>query len=164
MARPAWQNIPDTDVDIDSPGKTTDVFSNLRDDLEAVRLDVFGVNIAEDTHTGDTSWTAVTGGAFRIHVPDVADYTGIQRKIDLTVEGKVTANNGLLRLYDVTNSTAGATLTTTSATYEDLVLTIDIAAGDKGTTQDYRVEFSLSNSGDTVYCKAVNSFTGRLEF
>ena len=165
MARPSWTNIASTDIDVDSPGKTDTVFGALNDNTAAARVSIFGVDIAEDTSTA-AAFETVANSTFKIHIPDLGDYTGIARKATLTVQVKgATGDTGSYRLYNVTNTTAGDTLTTTATSYEDKDLTLTIADGWKGTTIECRVEFYRSvGSTDTIYIYAPKSFTGRVEF
>lgn len=161
MARPAWTNIADTTIDQDSLGKETDVFTALRNNARAARIELFGVDIAADSHTGDTNWTDVVGSTFEATVPSLADYTGIQRRVQLVVKAKVTgAITGEWRLVDVTNATNGATKTTASASDVNLDLEVDAVAG----TATYKVQFRTPAAGSTVHCSAADHYTGRVEF
>ena len=161
MARPAWTNIPLTKVDLDSLGETGNVFQALRDNARAARISLFGVDHAEFNHTGDTAWT--NAGSFWLMSPTVGDWTGIQRRVLLNVEGKITGGvTGEFRLVDITGATNGATKTTASATYVDLDLEVDIpaAAGNR----QYKVEVRTPNAGETVSTRALDHYTGRLEY
>ena len=78
MARPTFVDIPDADVDVGSFGTEPDVFEPLRDNAAAVRVALFGVDIAEDTSTA-AAFEAINNSSFSVYIPDLADYTGIAR-------------------------------------------------------------------------------------
>lgn len=164
MARPSWTNVASTDVDVDSPGDST-LFSALNDNTAAARIHLFHVDIAEDTSTA-AAFESVANSTFYVYIPDLGDYSGIARKITLTAQTKVTSGDtGSFRIYNVTNSTAGDTLTSTATTYEDKDLTLDIDSGWKGTTINCRLEFYRSaGSSGPVYLQAPLSSTGRVEY
>jgi hypothetical protein len=161
MARPAFVNIPVTKVDLDSLGEEGNVFQALRDNAAAVRISLFGVDFTEQSHTGDTNWTSA--GTFWLRAPNVGDYLGIQRRVLLLIEAKVTGGvTGEWRLRDATGAVDGATKTTSSATYVDLDLEVDIPIN-PGNRQ-YTVQFRTPSAGQTVFARAVDHYTGRLEY
>lgn len=165
MARPAWTNIAATDIDVDSPGKTDTLFVALNNNTASARIALFGVDVPEDTSTAGAMET-VANSSFSLYIPSLGDYTGIARKITLTVETKVASGDtGSFRMYNITNTTAGDTLTDTTTSYSDTELTLDIVDGWKGTTIDCRLEFYRSaGSTGAVSIQAPNSMTGRIEF
>ena len=166
MARPSWTNVTPTDVDVDSPGKTDTLFAAMNDNTAAGRILLFGVDIAEDTTTSGTPWDTVANSTFYLHIPNVGAYTGIDRKITLTVWVKTTSGDtGSYRIYNVTNSTAGDTITSASGLYVKVDLTLDIEAGWLGSEVTCRLEFyrSIGSTG-TVYLRAEDMSTGRIEY
>ena len=101
MARPSWTNIAAADIDVDSPGKTDTVFGAMNDNTAAARISLFGVDISEDTSTAG-SFETVNSSTFHLYIPSLGDYTGIARKITLTVLVKVTSGDtGSYRIYNV---------------------------------------------------------------
>jgi len=163
MARPTWNAIPDSDIDLDSPGKTQDVFQYIRDNISAARIIIFGVDLAEDT-TSSTSWDTHIGSAY-IHVPDVADYSGIQRVVYVPIEVKISGGaTGSYRLKDLATSTVGGTETTTSATYEVVTLELDIDASWKGTDRTLKLEFQSSDGGEVAFAKCEYRIDARMEY
>ena len=164
MARPAFVNVPLTDVDTDSPGKTTDVFKALRDNAAAVRIGIFGVDIAEDG-TASGTFQTVTGSEFNVELINVADYAGIVRKVILGIEGKVSGGaTAEFRLFQITDSVAGTAVAKTDAAYVAFNIEIDVQTGWLGIAKQFRVEHRISSGAGTVNTRAVKRFSGRYEF
>ena len=161
MARPTWNNIPDADLDLDSPGKTQDVFEYLRDNAGAVRIAILGIYMGEETDNS-ASYVEHTD-TITLHIPDVADYTGIQRKVSVTVEVKVSAGTGTFQLKDDATSTTGGEVTSTSTGYEDKTLTLDLDASWKGTDRTIIVQYKVSGGND-CYVKAGPRYDTWLEY
>jgi hypothetical protein len=164
MARPTYVNIPDTDVDLDSPGKTNLVFKRMRDNINALRIQLIPLDITEKT-TG--SGTFVSLVSFWVFIPNVADYTGIARRIVADFEVKVDsgANTGTYRLKDSVSSDVSNEVTTTSTTYEfkNPVLTIDPAwlSGD-GVSRLILLEGKVS--AGTAYARSLAGASWFLEY
>jgi hypothetical protein len=163
MALPAWVTIADADVSVGAFLKETVVMKPLRDNAAALRTDLYPVNIAETTTTG-AAYGTVTGSEHKVFVRNLADYVGIDRKIRLEVEARATSGEGRIRLYDVGSSTAGVEVVFTNTSYAWKSLELDVADGWKGTVRDLRVEFYRSSGAGTIYARAVNAITGRVEF
>ena len=160
MARPTWVNIADADIAQDALVKTGTVVQALRDNARAARVATFGVDIAADSTTSATAVT-VTGSTFALTIDSVTDYTGIQRQVLLDIEAWVSSGTGQVRLVDVTNTTNGAWIdvTATAAGYGHGSIAVDAVAG----VADYRVEFRHP-TGATVNARALNHYTGRVEY
>lgn len=160
----AYTNIANTTIDLDSVIKE-DWVLDMRDNIRACRVGIFGVDIVEDTSVS-ASYETVNNSTFYVRIPNLADYDGIQRKVELTVQLHCsTAATAYARLYDVTNAAAGAELTSTSTSYEDKLLTIDVDAGDAGAKLEYRIEFHTSTATTTTATiKAVDSMTGLVTY
>lgn len=161
MARPTFNPIPDSDLNLDSPGKTQDVFEYLRDNAGAVRIAILGIYLAEETDTSASYQEHA--GTIVVHVPDVADYTGIQRLISVTIEVKVSAGTGTFQLKDDASSNVSSEVTSTSTSYEDKTLTLDLDAGWKGTDRTIIVQYKVSGGND-VYVKAGPRYDTWLEY
>lgn len=116
MARPVYVDIPDTDVDIDSPGQENKVFSRLRNNATAQRFQIIATDLAE---ASTTSSTFVTLRAVLIFLPNLADYTGIARRIvsDFRIKVDGGGGTGTYRLQELGSSDVSNEVTTTSTTY-----------------------------------------------
>lgn len=137
MARPAYTVIPNTDVDQDSPGKEGDVFQELRDNQNAQRILLIYINFAEQS---TPSATYVKLGDVVVYpIPDLADYTSIQRKILGYIDVKTTAGTATFQFRDAGSASTGTEVTTTSSSYEPKEPTIDQDAGWKGTTRTLEI-------------------------
>ena len=168
MARPAHSNLPDTDLEQDDPGKTTTVFFKLRDNALAGRISPIGILLAEyDTVTG--AFGANTYGEhiteMPLRIPNVADYTGIQRlyRINLSVK-TVSGATGTYRLKDQATTNTGSEDTSVSATYETISLTLNIDAGWIGTDRIILVEFKSSSGSNAAFAKHDGGADAYLEF
>lgn len=139
-----WTDIPSTDVDTDSP-LDADLFTELRDNANAVRQSLFGVSIAE-TSTASTSY--VTLHSFRLVIPDLADYTTIQRQVTGDIQAKVAnaAATGSYHLRDNSSGNTGSDVTTSSITYAYLQPSLNIDAAWKGTTRTIDVRVKTNNA------------------
>ena len=128
MARPTYVDIPDTAVDLDSPAKAVVVFKRLRNNINAARIQIIKTDVAEQTETGSSF---VTKATIRVFLPNVADYTGIARRIVAELDVKVDsgANTGTYRLRESVSLDVSNEVTTTSTTYEQKspILTVDPA-------------------------------------
>ena len=154
MARPAYVDIPDSDLEQDDPAKTG-VMIQLRDNALAGRITIFGPELVE------TDSVTLGGGAdvwvdhpdpITVHIPDVADYTGIQRLIRARFQAKTAAGaTGTYRLKDSASGNTGAEVTTTSATYVQLSTTLDVLAAWKGTDRLIIPQLKSSSGTNTAY-------------
>ncbi len=163
MALPTWTNIPDTDLDVGSPLKEDDVGQALRDNAIACRRWLQAHDFAEDTTTSGTA-SDVTGSGVTIYIPDMADYTGIARQVKFAIEAKVTSGEGEYQLYNATDTIEGTWVAVTATTYTWTELTISNAAATKGDNVNYKVRFRRSSGTGTVYARATNSITLRIDF
>ena len=154
MARPTYIDIPDTDVDLDSPGKEDLVFKRLRDNINAMRIQIIKTDVAEQTETGSSF---VTKATIRIFLPNVANYAGIARRIVAEIDVKVNngANTGTYRLRDSASGDVSNEVTTTATSYEQKspILTVDPAwlSGD-GVVRLIQIQAKVS--AGTAYVKA----------
>ena len=97
-----------------------------------------------------------------IWLPDVADYTGIQRLVSATIQGKVTAGVGSFRLKDDDSGDTGTETTTSSTGYTDLTLTLNLDGSYKGSSRTILVEFKTT--AGTVYAYTAPRFDAYLEY
>jgi hypothetical protein len=164
MARPSWNNIADSDIDLDSPGKTTDVFQYLRDNAAAARITIFGVYLPEDS-TALITWDE-HAYTFLVWLPDVGDYPTIQRRVYIPVQVKVSGSGTAhIRLEDDATATTGGEQTSTSPTYETKTLQLDLDASWKGTLRTINLDFKVSGgSSPTCYVQSEERIDARLEY
>jgi len=163
MARPAWVQIPDSDVNLDSPQKTG-LMTKLRDDAAAARIALIGLEL-EEASTTSTTFVEHADPLCLPHIPDVADYTGIQRKLYLPVQAKTAGGaTGTYRLKDQATGTTGPEQTTTSGAYVKLTLELDVPAAQKGTDRIILVEYKSSSGANAAFVKTVPRVDGRLEY
>lgn len=157
-----WTDIASTDVDTDSP-LDTDLFTALRDNANAVRQSVFAVSIAE-TSTASTSY--VTLHSFRLAIPNLADYTTIQRLVtgDLQMKIANAAAIASVHLRDNATSTTGSDVTTSSTTYIYAAPTLDIDASWKGTTRTIDVRVKTNGSSYAASIKYDQGVGWRLDY
>jgi len=156
MARPTYVDIVDASVDLDSPAKATAVFKRLRDNINAARIQIIKTDVAEQTETGAAF---VTKATLRIFLPNVADYTGIARRIvaELDVAVNSGANTGTYRLRESVSLDVSNEVTTNSVhpTFEQKspILTVDPTwlSGD-GVVRV--IEIQAKVSAGTAYVKA----------
>jgi len=159
MARPAYTNLTDGQVDIDSPITET-LLQALRDNAAAVRVQpIYFDGSGVETSTGFTE-------AFDLYltVPDIADYTGIQRRLTLSVEAYVNSGAGQVRLRDKTNAVDGTAVDVTATgvgTFYEIA--VDIAAGLEGTSVEFAVQ-GLISTASQITVNATDSWAGFLEF
>lgn len=158
MARPAYTNIPDGDVDVDSP-LDTDLFTALRDNDESLRIQVVPVNISEQN---TTSATYVTLVSFRLYLPDLADYTGIQRLLVFEAEVKTSSGTATFKVTDNAAAVDSTETTTTSSTYESKTVTLNFAAGLVDTVRT--IDVKAKTTAGTFNLRSVDSITSRLEY
>ncbi len=165
MARPTYVNLPDTDVDIDSP-QDTDLFDTLRDNIEASRICVLFIDEAEAT----TSVTSAGGAvlfSMLVFIPDLADYTGIDRTIYADFEGKLTGSAGTplatFWLRDNETATDGSTVTESGTSYVVKALSLSVDSW-KGTFRTIDLVAKINDGANSAEAKAENSNAWRLEY
>ncbi len=147
MARPTVVDIPDTDVDVDSPG-SNDLFTRVRDNINGLRVALISW-VFTNANTGATGWTDIATLPSGLWIPSLPDYTGIQRRARLNFVGINTGGTRAeFRLRDVAAGVNGPTVSTTLASPgEDLEATLDFAAGLVLTTRDVRLQAQIVGSG-----------------
>lgn len=161
MARPPYTNIPTTDVDLDSPITEDEVIKAFRDNIDATRIELVATDFTEQTTTSG-SW--VTLSSFPLTIPDVEDYSGIQRKLSIWLAMRTDGVElGEVRLRDLATLNVGAAKTTTSGSYEPKQPTLDIDAAWKGTTRTFQIRGQVTG-GATLRVKSEKSNGGFLEY
>lgn len=154
----AYTDIPDTDVDIDSP-LDEDLFEDLRDNDEAIRQNLFGVEIAEQS---TASATYVTLTSFDVYLPSLPDYTGIQRSLVFEAEVRTTAGTATYKVTDNAAAVDSTEATTTSAAYESKEVTLNFAAGLAGTIRT--IDVKGKTTAGTCYLKVAARCTSRINY
>lgn len=157
MAHPAFIDIPDTDIDVDSP-LTTTIFQNFRQCDRAVRVIAFGFDVAEVTFT---SATYVTVATVYFYLPDLADFDTIQRRILANFEVKTSAG-GTLTLKTTADGVDSDEVTTTSTSYTSKTCTQNLASGLKGTIVQLDIKGKIS--AGTGYLRSIDRLTTLLEY
>lgn len=160
MARPAYTNIPDGDVDVDSP-LDADLFTALRDNDEALRIQVLHVNVAEVTETSST-YPGSPNASFRLYVPDLADYTSIQRTLTFEAEVKTTSGTMTFKVQDNATATDSTETTSTSSTFESKEVVLNLAAGWVDTIRT--IDVYMKTTAGTASLRSVDSVTSRMEY
>jgi len=161
MARPSWTDIAAIDVDVNSPVDET-VMQSLADNCAALRVQPFyfdsGGAKAETLGTMQQQWD------FYIDVPDLDDYTGLQRKVQMEFVAYVDAGAGEILLRDVNNVTDGSavTVTSTSTTNRETV-SVNLIAATQGTTARIAVR-SRVTTATTITVLASAEWSGFLEY
>lgn len=152
----AWTDIPDTDIDTNSP-LDTDLFTELRDNIRECARSVVNYEYAEQSTTSATFVTLVSREIF---IPDVDGPIG---QANLIAEVRVSTDTGSFRLRDNASTNVGATVTTTSATYEDKTLSITIDASWQGTLRTIEVQ-GHRGTGGTAFTQVVNRIAFEIEY
>ena len=151
MARPDWVNVTSGEVDLDSPG-IEDVFTALKDNPAAMRVLSLFEDHADESHS-NTTWTNAAQSMY-LDIPDLADYTGIQRKLTVTLEPYVSSNSGEYRLTDVSTGTNGTAVTgVVNSSYDgtEITLELDIDSTWKGTNRQFKISSQIFTSGEVHY-------------
>ena len=142
--RPTWTDITDGQVDIDSPITTT-LMTALRDNAEAVRVQPIFYDSGGQLDETSTGFT--TQYTFDVGVPDIDDYTGIQRNLTIEVNAWVDANQGEVRIRDNTNAVNGtASTVTATASGTRVSVPLDIAAAYAGTVVEIAVQSRVTTA------------------
>lgn len=167
----AWTDIPNSDLDVNSPGKANAVFKAIRDNGHETRQLIVPSIFPEpndadgEVSTSLTSYTTVY--SFALDIPDLADFTGIQRRLVWDCEVKVVAPTpGAIRLQDVAagvNSNEITNIVNTSWAVLASKLTLNFAAGLLGTTRTIAVQLRAT-SGGTAHARNLNRDTARLYY
>jgi len=165
MTLPAWTDIPDTDVDVGSPLKSTEVVGALRDNARACRSYPFGVSIAEDLVVAG-SWTVIANSDFGLWLPDFVDYTGIARRVLLFPSVKVdSGTTGYARLYNSSDAYGGTTSAIINGTsYVALELELSLAPATLGQRSGFYLQVYRASGAGNVYLEAPLNMTGRVEY
>lgn len=164
MARPTYIDIPDTDVDLDSPAKTDLFFKRVRDNINALRIQLIPINILEKS-TNLGAYDTLT--SISLFLPNVADYAGIARRIVAVWDGKVSGGgNASYRLRDSASGDTSNVLSTTSATYVPLGpfdLTVDPAwlSGD-GVIRTFQIQ--AQTTAGTAFMEAPSRMSWYQEY
>lgn len=161
MAHPGWTDIPDTDIDVDSPGDT-DLFTGLRDNTRAARRQTIGFYVST---VNTTSATYALLDTVYLKVPDVDDFTSIQRI--LTFEAEVAVSGGGTATWKLTQTDHGGPVdsteaTTTSASFESKTVTLNIPAAAQGDI--VTLEIYGKTTAGTFQLKVVDGPTSDLQF
>lgn len=166
MARPAYTVVTDSMIDINSP-LDENLFQYLRDGIEASRI----CNLWMDEAEATTNVTAAGGAvlfSMELFIPDVADYTGIQRKICGDIQCKLTGSAGTplatFWLRDNATATDGGTVTTNSTSYVDLNPTLDLLAAWKGTKRTIDVVGKINDAANSAEAKSEDNNAWYLEY
>ena len=153
---PAFIDEADTDLDIDSP-LTTGLFTNKRQNDRALRRALVGFHIAETTFT---STSYVTLATLYLWIPDLADFSGIQRRLLFEFEAKVTSGTATYKIAAAVDSDEP---TQTSTSYGSKTCTLNIASAFKGTVHTLAIQ-AKQTGGGTGYIKLVDRLTSLLEY
>lgn len=148
----AYTAVPDTDVDIDSP-VDEDLMEELRDNIDASRVAVFGVSFTERNTQGTSFSSLVT---FDVTIPDLPDPQN-GRSLTVALLGKVDdgpTRTGTYRISDGT--TDGTEDTTTSATNEEMTSTITVPASWAGTTKTIQIQGKIDSSPGTEAFRVIS--------
>ena len=154
----AWTDIASTDVDIDS-AVDTDLMSALRNNTRALRTNLFGVHFAE-TSVGSASITGIVTA--KVYVPDLPDYTGLQRKLTVEIDAKVDASGNEIQLQLSGFGTTGSAVSVTSTTYGLVELSIDIGSSYAGNTEVGAIQGKAVTGSGKI--RSLNLVTWRLEY
>lgn len=153
-----WTDIPSTDVDIDSP-IDTDLMSAIRNNHRALRMDVLGVYFAATAITSAGFTAAVTTN---IYVPDLPDYTGLQRKLTASFDAKADSSGDQIQLRLSGYGTHSSVVTVTSLMYTLVTLDIDISSSYTGGAYQVKIEGkAVTGSG---WIRSLNLVAWRLEY
>lgn len=154
----SWTDISSSQVDIDSPVDTT-LMTALRNNSRALRTALFGVHFAE-TSVAATSFTDVV--STKVYVPDLPDYTGLQRKLTVEIDAKVDAAGDEIQLQLSGFGTTGTAVSVTSTTYGLVELSIDIGSSYAGSTEDVAIQGKAVTGSGKI--RSLNLVTWRLEY
>lgn len=157
----AWTDILSTDTDIGSP-IDEDLTEGLRANQLLTRAALFGVSFAEVT---TASATYVTVQSVRVYVPDLDDYTGIQRELTAEIEAKVSNASGVATymLEDDSSGDTGSEVTTSATSYGWQELTLDLDATWAGTNRTINIQAKITG-GYTAYARSENAVSWRVAY
>lgn len=154
-----WTDIPATDVDIDSP-VDEDLMLSLKQNDEANRLSLFGVYFVETTFT-NTSYNTLS--SHDVYIPNLTDYTGIQRTVYFEFEGQAGASEtALFRVTGV--GTTSNVVTVTSTTYVSVECTISVGSTWAGSRQTFTIQKQTNPGSNNSSARSENSVTCRVEY
>lgn len=161
MARPAYVDIATTATDTDSPADT-DLWDALRDNTDAARIHLFWVHFAEQTTTSSTPTLKYT---FKLYIPDLRDFSGVDRRITSDIEIKTDAS-GTAEVYleDNVSGTAGATVLVNNTGYVDRTPNLAIDDVWVGTVRTIDVYLAAQDNTNAAYMRSLNSAAWRLEY
>ncbi len=157
----AWNPIADTDRDTNSP-IDEDLVGDIVGNIRELRQDLVAHEYAEASTTSAT-FVSLTSSDKEMLIPDVDDYTGIQRTYSCIIEGRVSTDTGSFRLRESVSGNTGGTVTTTNASYEDLTLTINVDAAWAGSLRTFEIQ-AHRGTGGTVFSRVVNRRAGELKY
>lgn len=160
MAWSDWIDVPLTDVDGDSDIAQS-VLDALRKNDRALRFQLLQFTVTEATRANAAYGLMATLDP--VLIPDFADYSGLQRSIDLEVEVKVTAGTGTIQLRDDTAGTTGTEPTTVSASYEPKRTVLNIASGLKNTERTWKL-YGKCSGGGTLYVRILGPVAAILQY
>lgn len=159
----AWVDIPDADIDVGSFLREDLVTFRLRDNLRELRRSVLAWVFPEATTTSST-YVALAGTDLKIFIPDYADYSGLQRRLTVWIDYKVSGNSADYKIVETVSGNSGTALTgLTSTTYVAINLTIDVQSSWKGTMRTFQIQ-AKKTSGGTLYAQAVAQVAAVLEY
>ena len=163
MARPTYTNVTDGQVAVNAPLDTT-LLTALRDNDEANRHAVLQFAVSEASQAvGDTT-TYYTLAIRRVFIPDLADYTGVARKIWVEIEGRrTTSGTATFRVRDTTNGVNSTEVTTGSATYGYMTPELAVAASSTNSVISLSFQGKLSAT-NKLYLRIVDSMTSRMDY
>lgn len=145
----AWTQIDDASLDQDSPVTTT-LMTALRDNIRLLRTTIFGVYVAEATHTGDTTYTTIA--SVIVNLPTRADDSGVTRQIVATVEGKASTGTMYFRLVDNASGTTGSEGSRASTAYGDVTSTLSL--GSLTGSRTINLQIKPSSAAYTAYLRS----------
>ena len=120
---------------------------------DAARIDVYPWYFIEVTTTTNSFPNAMQ--TLNVEVPDLPDFTGIQRRIYITLDAEETNSAGTIRLRDTVSGDTGPEVTVDQAAYDAETVQLDVPASWAGTTRAIIVDGKASAS-QTLRLKSVN--------
>lgn len=160
MPTPTWTDIPNSDLDVNSPGKQA-IFQELRDNDVVQRQCVVAVLFDEVTAT-ETSYT--TKATVYVPMPDFPDATDWTRQIQLDLWLKTSGGTGYFEAYCVEETLTSTEVTTSSTSYVAKTVAFSGFSGTApGTTLTIQLKLKAT-SGQTTSAKNDNLCTARIYY
>jgi len=157
MAHPAFVDIDDNDIDVDSP-LTTDVFQDFRQCDRAVRVALLGFDVSTQTFTS-SSYTLLA--TVYVYIPDLADFDGIQRRLLLECEVK-SSGGATATIKTIADSVSSDEPTTTSTSFVSQTITQNFDVALAGTVVAVAIYGKIVSG--TGSFKIVDRLTALLEY